>query len=135
MVGWAIEVGAAVKHVRPGDLVFLHHHAPCLNCPDCARGAFVHCPTWRRSKIEPGGMAEWIRVPAENVRTDTFTVNDLTVEQSIFIEPLGCSLKALRRLGRNVFLAGASGAVVGCGVMGLLNLLAARARGVGRPTG
>jgi L-iditol 2-dehydrogenase len=132
MVGWAVEAGVAVKHVRPGDLVFLHHHAPCLNCPDCARGAFVHCPTWRRGKIEPGGMAEWIRVPAENVRTDTFAVNDLTVEQAVFIEPLGCSLKALRRLARNVTLAGASGAVVGCGVMGLLNLLAGRALGVGR---
>src|SRR5262249_34573363 len=118
--------------VRPGDLVFLHHHAPCLNCPECARGAFVHCPTWRRSKIEPGGMAEWIRIPAENVRTDTFAVNDLAVEQAIFIEPLGCSLKALRRIERIVPLAGASGAVVGCGVMGLLNLLAARALGVGR---
>jgi L-iditol 2-dehydrogenase len=134
MVGRAVEVGAAVKHVRPGDLVFLHHHAPCLNCPECTRGAFVHCRTWRRSKIEPGGMAEWIRVPAENVRTDTFAVNDLTVEQAVFIEPLGCSLKALRRLGRNVPLAGARGAVVGCGVMGLLDLLAARALGADRLT-
>jgi L-iditol 2-dehydrogenase len=77
-------------------------------------------------------MAEWIRVPAENVRADTFAVNDLGVEQAVFIEPLGCSLKALRRLGRNVPLAGSSGAVVGCGVMGLLNLAAARALGAGR---
>jgi L-iditol 2-dehydrogenase len=134
MVGWAVRVGSAVKHVQPGDLVFLHHHAPCLDCPDCTRGAFVHCPTWRRSKIEPGGMAEWIRIPAENVRTDTFAVNDLDVEQAVFIEPLGCSLKALRRLGRQVPLAGSSGVIVGCGVMGLLNLLAARALGVSRLT-
>src|SRR5271165_274478 len=42
-VGWAVEVGAAVSHIRPGDLVFLHHHAPCGNCAECARGATVHC--------------------------------------------------------------------------------------------
>jgi L-iditol 2-dehydrogenase len=74
-------------------------------------------------------MAEVIRVPAEIVRADAFAVNDLTAEQAVFIEPLACCVKALRRLPR---LAGASGVVVGCGVMGLLNLTAARALGAGR---
>jgi L-iditol 2-dehydrogenase len=129
VVGRAAAVGAAVTHVRPGDLVFLHHHAPCLACPYCGRGDHVHCPAWGRSRLDPGGMAEWVRVPAENAAADTFAVNDLTPEQAVFIEPLGCCVKALRRVGRLVPLAGARGAVVGCGVMGLLNLLAARALG------
>ncbi len=129
VVGWAAEVGPAVTHVRPGDLVFLHHHAPCLACEECARGQYVHCETWRRSALDPGGMAEWIRVPAVNTRHDTFAVNDLTPEQAVFIEPLGCTVKALDRLPR---LAGMPGVVVGCGVMGLLNLAAARALGAGR---
>jgi L-iditol 2-dehydrogenase len=128
VVGWAMQVGRAVPHIRPGDLVFLHHHAPCLACAACTRGAFVHCSTWRDSRLDPGGMAEWIRVPAVNVRNDSFAVNDLGVEQAVFIEPLGCSLKALRRLPR---LVGATGAVIGCGVMGLLNLAAAHALGAG----
>jgi L-iditol 2-dehydrogenase len=126
--GWAVDVGRTVLHVRPGDLVFVHHHAPCLACADCARGAFVHCRTWRNSKIDPGGMAESIRVPAEIVRNDCFAVNDLTPEQALFIEPLGCSVKALTRLPR---IERQTGVVVGCGVMGLLNLLAARALGAG----
>jgi L-iditol 2-dehydrogenase len=129
VVGHAVEVGSAVRHIRPGDLVFLHHHAPCLSCPECDRGNFVHCSTWKRSHLDPGGMAEWVRVPAENVRTDTFAVNDLTPEQALFIEPLGCSVKALNRLPRGT---GPVGAVVGCGVMGLLNLFVARALGAGR---
>jgi L-iditol 2-dehydrogenase len=129
VVGWAAEVGPAVGHIRPGDLVFLHHHAPCLACPECDRGAFVHCPTWKGSAIDPGGMAEWVRVPAENVRADAFPVNDLSPEQALFIEPLGCSVKALNRLPRGT---GPTGAVVGCGVMGLLNLAAARALGARR---
>jgi L-iditol 2-dehydrogenase len=129
VVGRAAEVGDGVAHVRPGDLVFLHHHAPCLSCPQCTRGAFVHCPTWPASRLDPGGMAEMIRVPAEIVRADAFAVNDLAPEQAVFIEPLACSLKALRRLPP---LAGLIGVVVGCGVMGLLNLAAARALGAER---
>ena len=86
VVGWAEEVGPALRHVAPGDLVFLHHHAPCLECEECSRGAHVHCRTWRGSSLQPGGMAEWIRVPGENVRGDTFAINDLGVEQGVFIE-------------------------------------------------
>lgn len=136
IVGWAVEVGRDVQsNIRPGELVFTHHHAPCLSpaCPDCRRGAFVHCPTWRTSRLDPGGMTEYVRVPADNVRADTFAVPDLTPEQAVFIEPLACCLKALARipeLGRDTAMPGTRGAVVGCGVMGLLNLTAARALGI-----
>jgi L-iditol 2-dehydrogenase len=129
VVGWAEAVGPDVRNIRPGDLVFLHHHAPCLECDDCARGAHVHCRVWRSSALDPGGMAEWVRVPTVNARNDSFAVNDLKPEQALFIEPLGCSVKALHRLEKLVPLKGARGAVVGCGVMGLLNLEAARALG------
>jgi L-iditol 2-dehydrogenase len=129
VVGFAAEVGTAVEHIRPGELVFLHHHAPCLVCPECRRGAPVHCATWKRSQLDPGGMAEWVRVPAENVRTDTFAVPDLGVEAALFIEPLGCCVKACQRLGGPRALAGRSVVVVGCGVMGLLSIQLARAWG------
>jgi L-iditol 2-dehydrogenase len=129
VVGYAAEVGAAVEQIRPGDLVFLHHHAPCLVCAECQRGAPVHCATWKRSHLDPGGMAEWVRIPAENVRADTFAVHDLSVEQALFIEPLGCCVKAFGRLGGSRALAGRSVVVVGCGVMGLLEVQLARAWG------
>src|SRR5215831_6258017 len=61
--GHAVEVGSAITHIRPGDLVFVHHHAPCGRCAECRRGAPVHCATWKRSHLDPGGMAEWIRAP------------------------------------------------------------------------
>src|SRR5262245_61815283 len=129
VAGWAVEVGSQVAHVKQGDLIFFHHHAPCLVCEECARGAFVHCATWRETRLDPGGMAEWIRVPAVNVQTDTFPVNDVTPVQALFIEPLGCSFKAMRRVPR---VADADGAIVGCGVMGLLNLAVARSLGAKR---
>ncbi len=134
VAGWAVEVGPRVKHIRVGDLVFVHHHAPCLDCADCRRGQFVHCGAWRQSRLDPGGMAPWIRVPGINTRHDSFRIKSLKPEQAIFVEPLACSLKALGRVGRLVELAARStrGVVVGCGVMGLLNLAAARALGVQR---
>lgn len=118
-VGRAVEVGRDVRHIREGDLVFVHHHAPCLNCPQCARAAFVHCPAWKASKLDPGGMAEFIRVPAEIVAHDCFAVNDLSAEQALFIEPLGCCVKAFERLGS---VAGSRVGIVGCGIMGLSTL-------------
>lgn len=130
MVGWAVEVGEGVNGIAVGDLVFFHHHAPCGVCEHCRRKAFVHCPQWRSSKIDPGGMAEWIRVPAQIATHDAFPVNDLTPDQALFIEPLGCCVKALHRIPGD--LTGSTGIVVGCGVMGMLNLMTARALGAAR---
>src|SRR5438132_13023667 len=42
--------------------VFPHHHAPCLACSFCARGLYVHCEQWKRTKLLPGGMAEFFAV-------------------------------------------------------------------------
>jgi L-iditol 2-dehydrogenase len=131
-VGRVEKVGVEVEHVRAGDLVFVHHHAPCLTCADCRREAFVHCQTWKTSRLDPGGMAERIRVPAGIVGRDCFAVNDLTAEQALFIEPLGCSVKALNRLALALkHVENLNGAIIGCGIMGLLNVAVARGLGVG----
>lgn len=128
-VGVAVEVGGAVRHIRTNDLVFIHHHAPCLRCEECERGAHVHCATWKRTALDPGGMVEYIRVGAEIVSADAFAVNDLHPEQALFIEPLACCVKALQRCGGRGAIAGRRVAVVGAGMMGLLNVLAAKAFG------
>src|SRR5271156_6192876 len=58
-VGVIEQAGAAVRDFRPGERVFVHHHAPCFSCAPCRRGEYVQCATWRASKITPGGMAEY----------------------------------------------------------------------------
>jgi L-iditol 2-dehydrogenase len=126
VVGYVEEVGDEVTHVRPGDLVFVHHHAPCLNCRACWHRQYVQCETWKRTKIDPGGMAEYIRVPAENARHDSFEIGDLLPEVGLFIEPLACSVKAiLLAQPHESDLA----IVIGCGIMGLLNIQVAKALG------
>jgi L-iditol 2-dehydrogenase len=109
-----------------GDRVFVHHHAPCFACEACDRGDHVQCATWRASKIEPGGIAEYFRVPPEN-QLDTLRLPDeVAFADASLVEPLACVVKSLRRSGVQ---GGQSLYVIGLGVMGLLHVLAARASG------
>lgn len=109
-----------------GDPVFVHHHAPCFECRACRRGDFVQCATWRATRIDPGGLAEFFRVPRENLR-DTLRLPDgMAFEDASLVEPLACVVKSLRRGG---VCAGDDLYIVGLGVMGLMHVLAGAALG------
>jgi len=123
-VGEIAAVGAGVSAFRPGERVFVHHHAPCFQCRACARGEFVQCPTWKQSQLDPGGMAEYFRVPAVNLAGDTLHLPDgVSDADGALVEPLACVVKSLDR-GGNV--AGASVLIIGLGVMGQLHVVLAR---------
>ncbi len=102
-----------------GARVFPHHHAPCLQCLECRRGRPVHCSQWKRTKLDPGGMAEYFAVAQENL-TDTHLVDDLSPKTAALIEPLACVIKSLRRARVR---DGDRCAVIGLGSMGLMHLL------------
>ena len=110
-----------------GERVFVHHHVPCMTCTLCRAGRHTLCETFRRTRIDPGGLAELVRVPAENARLDVLvlpaTVSDA---DATLIEPLGCVLHGQRMAGVG---PGSRVAVVGAGAMGLLEIAAARAAG------
>ena len=126
-------VGPGVNDFRVGDRVAPHHHAPCLACADCAAGRFVHCAEWRSSRLEPGGMAELVRIPAGNLSRDTLRIPEgVSDEEATFVEPLATVVKAFRRAG---FSRGQSLLVVGLGPAGQLALRLARALGASRLAG
>lgn len=104
-----------------GARVFPHHHAPCGACEACASGHSVHCPTWRATRLDPGGMAERFAVARENL-ADTVLADDLRAVDAALIEPLACVEKSVRR---SRWRPGESMAVVGLGVMGLMHALLA----------
>jgi L-iditol 2-dehydrogenase len=106
-----------------GDRVFVHHHAPCFTCEACMRGDYVQCAAWRTSALDPGGMAEYFRVPRENVRDTLRLPENVSYENASLVEPLACVVKSLRRSGLR---AGDRVLVIGLGVMGQLHVLAAR---------
>jgi L-iditol 2-dehydrogenase len=109
-----------------GDRVFVHHHAPCFECRACRRGNYVQCATWRATKIDPGGIAEYFRVARENQRDTLVLPATVPFPDASLVEPLACVIKSLRRSGLR---AGDRCYVIGLGVMGLLHVLAARAMG------
>ncbi len=124
-VGEVVETGSGVGY-RPGDRIFVHHHAPCLSCRACRRGDHVHCPTWRARRLVPGGLATYALAQAQAVAADTLPLPpDLSDDAATFIEPLACVVKSVERAR---IRSGDRVLVIGTGVMGLLHLLVLRAR-------
>ena len=131
--GEIVAVGDGVTEFAAGDRVVPHHHAPCFSCVHCEAGRYVHCAEWRASRLDPGGMAERVRIPAGNLGRDTQKVPDgVSDEAASFTEPLATVVKAFRR-GR--FAAGLSFFGVGLGTTGQLGLRLARASGATRLAG
>jgi L-iditol 2-dehydrogenase len=127
IAGEIATVGDGVKDYRAGDRVFVSHHVPCMKCRYCLAGHHSVCDTLRSTHFDPGGFAEYIRVPKINVELGTFRLPDeISFEDGSFIEPVGCTVRAQRfaRMSR-----GQSVLVVGSGISGLLHVQLARASG------
>src|ERR1043166_273696 len=63
IAGEVVEVGAGVSDFRVGDRVFASHHVPCGKCRYCLAGHQSVCDMLRTTHLDPGGFAEFIRVP------------------------------------------------------------------------
>lgn len=119
-VGEVVKVGQGVTSIKEGARVFAHHHAPCGECERCRRGAAVHCETWRKGAIRPGGMAEYFVVSAASVEADTLELPaTLDYTAASLVEPVACVVKSLRRGGVE---AGQTIVVLGVGIMGQLHV-------------
>lgn len=127
-VGVVEEAGAAVRGFRPGERVFVHHHAPCFSCAACRRGEYVQCATWRATKITPGGMAEYFLVSAENQRDTLRLPDDVADIDGVLVEPAACVVKSIRRSGLK---PGETILVIGLGIMGMMHVKLARHQGAG----
>jgi L-iditol 2-dehydrogenase len=118
VVGEVAEVGEGVTGFAPGDRVVVAHHVPCGACHYCRRGSESMCREFKRSRLDPGGFAEYVRVPAPNVRAATFRVPDhLSDEEASFVEPLACCVRAVERARVE---PGDTALVVGLGSIGCL---------------
>lgn len=125
--GVIVEIGARVEDFQIGDRVFVHHHAPCFDCKYCRKGQYSLCPVWKASHIEPGGLAEYFRVPAQNLHGDTLKLPArLSFEDGALIEPLACVVKSLKRAR---LTPGDRMVVLGLGVMGQMHILLAKYQG------
>jgi L-iditol 2-dehydrogenase len=119
-----VEVGRAITKYKPGDRVFIAPKVPCMNCDYCKNGHYPVCSNVKERL--PGGFAEYVLVPQALVEKGTYLLpENLTYDQSTFIEPLACVVRAQQiagvRKNRTVML-------MGSGMSGLLHLKLAKAR-------
>jgi L-iditol 2-dehydrogenase len=126
VVGVVAAAGPGVARVAPGQRVVVAHHVPCFDCHYCRRDSPSMCRSFKASNLDPGGFAEYLRVPRPNVEHATFVLPDgLADWAASFTEPLACCVRAVRRAR---LAPGDTVVVVGLGAMGgLLAQLAVRA--------
>jgi len=122
--GEIVEVGGSVKNFRLGDRVFVAPKVPCMECYYCKNEHYPVCSNIKDRM--PGGFAEYVLVPESLVENGTYLLpNNVTCDQSTFIEPLACVVRAQR-------LAGVKNdqtvMVIGCGMSGLLHIKLAKAK-------
>ena len=130
VVGVVSAVGEGVGEFQPGDRVFVHHHVPCMACRACRRGATTSCRRFKETRLHPGGLAEYVRVPAENVALDVLKLPDaLDFLAATFVEPLACCVRSIRRANVR---PGDAVVVIGAGLTGLLHVQLAAVWGATR---
>jgi L-iditol 2-dehydrogenase len=118
IVGDVVEAGEGVTGFAPGHRVVVAHHVPCGECHYCRRASESMCRDFKQSRLDPGGFAEYVRVPAPHVRSATFRVPEhLNDEEASFTEPLACCLRAVERARVQ---PGDTAIVVGLGSIGYL---------------
>jgi L-iditol 2-dehydrogenase len=130
ITGEIADVGEGVDCYHVGDRVFVSHHVPCNTCRYCLHGLHTVCETLHTTNYDPGGFAEYLRVPPLNVDRGVFLLPDeISFDDGTFIEPLACVVRG-QRLAR--LLPGQTVLVLGSGISGLLHVAMARASGAGR---
>ncbi|MFH1563047.1 MAG: zinc-dependent dehydrogenase [Nitrospirota bacterium] len=125
--GEIVKVGQGVTQYKVGDRISASHHVPCNTCHYCLHGHHTVCDTLRKTHFDPGGFAEYLRLPAINVDRGVYLLPDeVSFEEATFIEPLACVLRGQRLAG---IQPGYSILIIGSGIAGLLHILMARVTG------
>jgi L-iditol 2-dehydrogenase len=130
IAGIVAAVGEGVTNWRSGDRVFVSHHIPCNTCHYCLQGYHTACETLHSTNYDPGGFAEYLRVPRLNVDRGVFLLPaDVSFAAGAMIEPLACVIRG-QRLAR--LQPGQAVLVLGSGISGILHIMLARTSGAGR---
>lgn len=118
VVGRIVETGPGPAAFRPGDRVSVAHHVPCGVCHYCRHDSVSMCPQFKATQLDPGGFAEFVRVPAAHAAAVAFLVAEHVSDgEASFMEPLACCWRGVRRLKLQ---PGDTAVIVGLGSIGLL---------------
>ena len=119
-----VAVGESLKKFRPGDRVFIAPKVPCMQCDYCRKGHYPVCSTIKERL--PGGFAEYVLVTQSLIEKGAYHLPDnITYDQSTFIEPLACVVRAQRLAGVK---ENQTVLILGSGMSGLLHVSLAKAK-------
>lgn len=117
-VGVVEATGASVTNLKEGQRVAFAHHVPDLSSHYSQRGSETVDPLFRQTNLFPGGFSERILLSSLHVTHTTFPLPQQIPDlRGIFIEPLACCIRGLRRLA---VCEGDTCLLIGAGAIGLL---------------
>lgn len=122
--GEVVEVGSGVTGMKPGDRVVGCPNLVCHECEYCRSGHPSRCEQLNTiGAYVPGAFAEYIKMPAVNLIK---MVDGMTFEEGALVEP---ATVAIHGLYQTSIQMGHEVAVVGCGNIGLMSIVWAKAFG------
>lgn len=125
--GIIAEAGKNVKDFKVGERIFVHHHVADLTCHYCINGDYTMCAQFGQTHLDPGGFAQYFRVPTANLQVDTLKLpSNVPYEEATLIEPIGCCIRAQNKVGVR---KGDSVAVIGAGSGGMIHAMLAKLSG------
>ncbi|QGP93880.1 Sorbitol dehydrogenase [Neomoorella glycerini] len=112
---------------REGERVAVAPYIPCGHCYWCSNDQPTQCTNLFAVSIEPGGFAEYVRVPAATGGRGLYRLpGELDYAEASLTEPVACALHGIEasriKAGQTVF-------VIGDGPMGILLARLAKAFG------
>ncbi len=137
-VGEVVAIGGDVRKLRIGDRVAAPFTTNCGHCFFCQRGLTSRCPSgqlfgWMENGVGlHGGQAEFVRVPLAD-STLMRIPGEISDEVALLLgDNLSTAFFAVEMAGVDSADAGRESivAVVGCGTVGLLAIVAARSLGI-----
>jgi L-idonate 5-dehydrogenase len=129
VAGVVSAVGLGVTQVKIGDAVAVNPSRPCGHCPYCQKGQQNHCldmlfygSAMRMPHVQGAFQQSLLALASQCHKI----ADGISLEEAAFAEPFAVTLHAIVRAGS---LANKRVLVTGCGPIGALAIVAARAHG------
>ena len=121
--GTVDRAGDEVTAVKPGDFVSAEMHVNCGHCHQCRLGEAHICQNVRIIGIDQdGAFAEFVKIPASNIiKLDP----SIPERYGAILDPLGNAVHTVLAGP----IAGQTALVTGCGPIGLMSIVVAKACG------